>query len=376
MDIIRRDSCVFTDKNDLEPIYDFDDFPIFMGCTERPIEEDIKSSMSWWISKGSGSIQLNPLVPLDVLYGQPHNDAFGGVWEQHHSQFSKFINKYTGNNVLEVGGANGILAHKVHDINPAINWTLIEPNPRLEDNSHVNVIRGFFDENFSSKGDWDTFIHSHTFEHAYNPILFLKNIRKVIPSNGRHIFSLPNMKALLRNNYTNCLNFEHTYFIIEDFLDWMLGYVGFKILEKKHFEEHSIFYSTEVSLPDENTECPNLYEENKNLFNGFIKYHENIIVELNEKINAHNGDIYLFGAHVFSQFLINFGLDCSNIIAILDNSPQKIGKRLYGTNLKVMSPSELKDKGDVAIILKAANYNKEIKDGILNNHNNKAIFWE
>ena len=54
----------------------------------------------------------------------------------------------------------------------------------------------------------------------------------------------------------------------------------------------------------------------------------------------------------------------------------KQGNRLYGTNFMVESPKILEDYNDVAVILKTATYNKEIKEDILTNINDKVIFWE
>ena len=48
--------------------------------------------------------------------------------------------------------------------------------------------------------------------------------------------------------------------------------------------------------------------------------------------------MFLYGAHIFSQYLLAFGLNQNKIEGILDNSQLKIGKRLYGTNLKVFDP--------------------------------------
>ena len=44
---------------------------------------------------------------------------------------------------------------------------------------------------------------------------------------------------------------------------------------------------------------------------------------------------------IFSQYLFAFGLDIKPIISILDNSPIKIGKRLYGYDIDVNSPKIL-----------------------------------
>jgi len=88
----------------------------------------------------------------------------------------------------------------------------------------------------------------------------------------------------------------------------------------------------------------------------------------------HNGEIYIFGAHIFSQNLIFNGLDTSSINYILDNDPDKHDQILYGTNLEVKSPNIIKKNNNPLIILRAAAYNNEIKEGIMSiNQNSKFL---
>ena len=98
--------------------------------------------------------------------------------------------------------------------------------------------------------------------------------------------------------------------------------------------------------------------------------------DLNQQIEKHNGEIFLFGGHIFSQFLIFNGLNTNKITSILDNSKMKQGKRLYGTSFIVKSPSILKNYHNPSVILKTASYNEEIKNDITNNISNNVIFFE
>ncbi len=63
MNYINRNNDVILNNDDLEKLYTFKDFPVFMGCVETDIKDDIKADMSWSISKKSGAVQLNPLLP-------------------------------------------------------------------------------------------------------------------------------------------------------------------------------------------------------------------------------------------------------------------------------------------------------------------------
>ena len=87
-----------------------------------------------------------------------------------------------------------------------------------------------------------------------------------------------------------------------------------------------------------------------------------MVADLNEKIDNFDGPVYLFGAHIFSQFLLEFGLKTDRIVSILDDSELKQGKRLYGSNLFVEKPPVAKDKGAVLAIVKAGSYTEEISN--------------
>jgi hypothetical protein len=110
------------------------------------------------------------------------------------------------------------------------------------------------------------------------------------------------------------------------------------------------------------------------MFIEYINYHVELVNQINKQIEEIDSDIFLFGGHIFSQYLISFGLNTSHIVNILDNSPLKQEKRLYGTDLIVKSPKVLANYNNPVVILKAGLYNKEIIDDILNNINPSTKF--
>jgi len=306
---------------------------------------------------------------LDEVVGE-----IEGVWEDHYEAFAGFLKEYSPKHVLEIGGAHGLIAKKYLSKAPEANWTIVEPNPSTDD-VRVKIIKGWFNKDFSYKEKVDAVVHSHVLEHTYNPKEYLEAIGEFLKLGDMQIFSFPNMIEQLTRKYTNCLNFEHTAFITEYFADSLLKLTGFEIVGKKYFRDHSIFYAAKKVIAHQDLEIENKYEEYKKLFNNFISYHENMIRELNQKILNSDSPIYLFGAHIFSQYLIGFGLLEDKIVGVLDNGPAKQGMRLYGTKFIVESPQILKNKGPVNIILKAGIYNDEIKKDIIENINPEAVFW-
>jgi hypothetical protein len=188
------------------------------------------------------------------------------------------------------------------------------------------------------------------------------------------------MEETLKAKFTNCLNFEHTILLTEPYIEHILAKHGFKKLAKQYFlKNHSIFYSYTKDKDTESIDLPEgLYEHNKKLYLDFITFHERLIYGLNKKIsNARiEQPIYLFGAHVFAQYLIAIGLNTERILCVLDNDQNKHHKRLYGTSLTASSPKILSDVKNPIVILKAGAYNDEIKDDILSNINKDTTFWE
>ncbi len=379
MNYITRNSSLLTGKPNLETLYTLYNFPVFMGCTEQLQREDILADMEWAICRDTGIIQLTKLLPLEVVYLNQHNEGVGKVWTEHYKEFCHFLKKYNPQKVLEIGGAHGLIAKMFLGSSPDTKWTIVEPNPTVDVNLNVKVIKNWFDDKFflEPEDKVDTIVHSHVLEHTYDPVSFLKHISTFLKIGDKHIFTFPNLYQLLYRKYTNSLNFEHTMFLTEYFVDCLLKKFGFKILEKQYFQDHSIFYATEKISDDEDEEVKieNKYEEYKNVFMNFINYHLEMVKDLNSEIESSKLPIYLFGAHIFSQYLIGFGLKTARVLAVLDNGPSKQGKRLYGTSLNVSPPKILKGKGKVNLILKAGPYNEEIKKDILENINSEVVFW-
>lgn len=377
MSYINRKTTPFSKFENLELLESYKNFPVYMGCVDTPRDEDLTEDMSWYIDKFSGFIQLNPLLPLDVVYAKEHGSGkVGKIWSEHHNKFCEFLTQFNLDNILEIGGLHGILAQNYLNVFPDTNWTIIEPNPCTPKNLNVNLIKGFFDEKFNSDKAYEAIVHSHVLEHIYDLEPFINQKSKVLKNGSMLIFSIPNMEEMLKRNYTNCLNFEHTCFITEPYIEHIFSKFKFTLEKKEYFkQDHSIFYAFKKDANTEEKKLPlDLYKKNKKIFLSFINSIKEQVSNLNKSLVDNNNSVYLFGAHIFSQYLINFGLEEKMISCILDNDKNKHGKRLYGTNLHCFSPTVLKGKKNPIVILKAGIYNKEIKKDILKKINPTAIF--
>lgn len=358
---ISRPTCVLTGVEDLEIVYSFKNFPVYVGCTTSNSTDDLFCDMTIGHSKSSGSLQLMNLIDPSVLYKYNHGSGtVGNVWKEHHKKFYNFISKHQFNKVLEIGGASGSLIRNFLETDKTFNWTIIEPSDAQPiDDPRVQFISNFF-ENYQNDNPFDTIIHSHLLEHVYNPMQFLNKVYNKLENNGNHFLTFPNMKHYLKHGFTNALLFEHTYYIDENIAEYMLTNANFEIIETI-VEEHSIFIHCKKS---KNIIAKNIsFDYTKKLYVDYVNNLKEDVTLILARIK--NSNVFLFGAHIFSQILLNLGLPEKQVISILDNDPKKHDKRLYGSDLYVKSPSCLKDIASPIVIVRSGVYTKEIKESLL-----------
>lgn len=93
----QRVNCIICDSHNLEFLYTFKKFPLYMGTT---VDNDDKFyDQEWVICKNCGTIQLKNLIDLDELYSVPHNPAVGKTWQKHHQTFAEYAAASAGKKV-------------------------------------------------------------------------------------------------------------------------------------------------------------------------------------------------------------------------------------------------------------------------------------
>jgi len=352
----------------IQPLYTIPNFPIYMGCIDNDkYKEDILLDLDFGISKNTGIIQIckYPNDEMIYMFGS-HNNAYGKIWNELFDIILDEINEiknYTGNNIkniYEIGGGNGKLYNKIKNNLSYDKYIIYEPNIELFNFSDKNleIKQKYFDDN-DILYDADIILHSHVLEHITDPYNFLRNIKKNMSDNTYHIFAVPNLLVQFQKKHTNCLMFEHKNFITDIFIDWMLNDNDMEIINKKYFNEHSIIYIVKKNTNLTKYKIPNMYNVYNEILHDFFDHYTKYIYDINNIIDNKNKEVYIFGAHIFTQFLIAFGLHLDNIKCILDNDEYKINKRLYGTNLYVNHPGTIKGKNCI-VILNVGSYKNEI----------------
>ena len=370
--------CPITKSKKFEKIFSIKKFPIYMGTIDKK-QKYLFKSLNFLINKESGSVQIFPRVDLKKLYFKSHGSGkIGNVWQNHHKKFYSFLGIKNKNNIIEIGGGHNPISAKLLIKKKKASLTSFDPNGKPSNVPGHTTVKDFFHDNlikkYNLKNKFDLAIHSHLFEHIYEAENFLKAIYLSLKPNGMHIFAVPNMKPMIKKGIASAMNFEHPFYLDENTIQFLLNKNGFKILKKKYFgKNHSIFYKTKKILPSKNLVAKNYYNLNFKIFKRLNLNWKKDIKLINKKIK-NKKHIYLFGAHIFSQMLLFNGLNKNKILNILDNDPDKQGGYLYGTDIQVLSPKILKKSCQPIVILRAGEYNFEIKKDIIQNINKHTKF--
>jgi hypothetical protein len=349
--------------------------PVFMGVNISEVNEKT-SECTICECDNCGEIFIKELLDINDVYLNNHNTQIvGKIWEEHYDELSKFIVENIENKkVLEVGDPSAKIVRKLSNFD---SWIIVEPNPYddVVDIKNAELIKQFFDESFVYNKGIDVIIHSHFFEHLYNPNTFLKKCNEMLNDDGIMIMSIPDMGFFLESGFSpfNILHFEHTYFINKSVLEFLANKNGFRIVDEKRYNNHSVFYklkkSNDVLDKQLDLKIGSKFSEiwEKSISN---------IKKINDLIKKYDSkNLYLFGAHVTSQFYLYNGLDKTDIIGIIDNSKSKQDYTLYGTDYKVFSSDILENLNDYVVICSHTGvYEEEIKNNLLKiNKNIKFI---
>ena len=380
---MKRKSCVFCGSETFNNIIGLKNFPVFMGTvSEFESKEYIYEHLRFVKCSKCSALQLEELIPVEKLYQSNHNvEVVGALWQNHYDQFCDFIiNNKRDKKVLEIGCPSAKLAKRCINKDSTISWKIAEPNPSEEKDlpPQIKYEKTWLNDLTNDK-KYDNIVLSHVFEHLFEPSEDLKKIYKLLNKKGRLFLSIPNMRFLLDKQKLPpaSLSFEHTYYVDDYSINFLLKKAGFRILKKVKYLNHSLFYCCEkISKTTEfiDLEELNLYnEEVCKKFKKTILHYQLLSDKINEYVKNTSLPVYVFGAFFNAQLFFSMGLPETSVDGILDNSKDKIGKILYGTNLKIYSPNILKNKKSV-VICHMGSYTEEIKEDIIKNINSEVVF--
>lgn len=363
---MNRTNCTLCNNDDIYHYYKVDSYPLLTIATNNTLESDIFITLNFGICKRCKCVQLLNLVDPNLLYSYPNKSHLTNLWNEHHVSFTNFIKNIIdikNESICEIGGANNNLYNFFKGIKKYTVLDIYEPSVK---NPDINYIQG----NCESYIDYieSSLILSHTFEHLFNPIVFLNSLYK---TNIKHIFiSVPNMKTYLTDKLSiNIVFAEHTFYFEKEDLIYLFRRIGYEIGSSVDFKGHSIFlhfFKTEMC------EQPIMIHDKSIAAEKLLNLHNNkmrlfSIVEITRPT-------YIMPSHYIGQCLYYYIKNKENVLGFLDNDTNKHNKRLYGTHLVTYPVEHIRTKKSVDVILVKSPYYDEMYSQLVLYNTNVSIY--
>jgi hypothetical protein len=335
--------------------------PISCYCNENKDSDNIFIPYNVFTCLLCKTTQTKYLGNLDIIYKFNHADSTGNIMKNLHKYACNILEKYIDNitNITEIGSAKGILSSLIlREYKSISKYYIIEPQFIGNIIEKQIIIQNFFENvNLKEYSDSNTIIISHVMEHFYNPIDILKKIQD--NTNIEYFLLIwPDLEYYKDNNIYHVLNTEHTFYVDNNFIKLLFNNYSFEMLEQIKYENHSVIY---FFKRNNNLKSQELINENyliDTYFNRILSRKQEIIDFIKYNKN-NNKQIYIWPASVHTQFLLMI-TEIKDIDFVLDNSPNKIGKYLYGYNLECKSFEDNNNNDRNAIILNGGCFNKEV----------------
>lgn len=355
----------------IDVLFEVKDLPTYMGCVDSSYlyKDDYYADLQFGVCPFTGTIQSMNRLPSDKIYIQPHNACVGQLWTNHLEAFVSFIieNLPPNSKVCEIGGGDGSLARRC--IDKVLEWHIIDPNtpPSRFEHSKLVYHDGYYPEVFVE--DADVVIHSHLIEHIRDPREFFSRISAPL-----QLFSVPYFEYNMSHGNPNSLNFEHENALTIPVIHSLLKSCGYTFSFNSYLNFSSFYKAEKISSIRKITKLCDTQKSTK-----LLSLYKSKLMEHAEALDSQSrhkqGDYYFFGAHIFYTMLRSLGLN-TKFVALLDNSPLKIGKRLYGTDLNVFSPKHIENKRNVVVVVPHTLFQNEMIEQIkLLNNSAQIVSW-
>jgi hypothetical protein len=202
---------------------------------------------------------------------------------------------------------------------------------------------GMLSKSVVAQSGAETVVLSHVLEHMPDLRQAAESLAASSHARLRVVVAWPVLEQWVAARLAGAVNFEHGIYVKEHQLTALFRDCGLALIERVFFGPMRTAMlafgrvQTGGSAGDEALSMvtrSNLLADVRAYFAAF----EMLARTLQDKVSAHDGDIFLSPASVYAQFLLASGLRESSIRALLDNAPVKQGKRLFGTSLSVAAP--------------------------------------
>ncbi|CAB4820988.1 MAG: methyltransferase domain-containing protein [Actinobacteria bacterium] len=385
--------CRLCGSKELILYLDLGELPIADAFTKVPTRgnRDYYFPLKVNICSACGWSQLSHVVDSEILYQRdyPYDSRVTDTGEKHWSAFAeKTIDKYSLNNhdlVLDIGSNTGALLQQFRS--RGIKTVGVDPSKTASDIANqtgISTINDFFNESSSMEilnkyGAPKVITSTNSFAHVDDLVSWMKNVSRILDTNGVLIIESPHILELLRFTQFDTVYHEHlSYISIAPLIPFFKTF-GFRIIDVEkqsihggsiriHVSKNSGF-ETMDSVPEIVREEENFGLRELSRLNDFALAVTLVKTELSQmllEIRNRGESVAIASAPAKGMTLINYiEIDDNQIASLSDKSDLKIGRYAPGTAMLVETDSQLLALKPDYILILAWNFAPEIMKNLL-----------
>lgn len=370
-----RTSCIFCKCEDITEVLPVD-IHIPQSTLMKDDSHDSEGDDAWMMFNIQHcnrclAYQTKYLADPIILYGGSHIHPIGKIRETMDDILCNMIvenSLITG--IIEIGGGKGLLADKIIDSTIGTIPYYIVDSCYIGNTYKRIVIPHFIEDCHTSLPSTpNTLILSHVFEHFYDPVAVLKSL---IKPNIKYIYVChPDFDSYIsKQPYTmNVLHIEHTFLIDNEGVKKIMNTFNFKLSKETLHANYCVMW--EFVRTDTTPKALLLLHDlhintiSHQCIPRYLSYISSVVNKVNHILNSEKYQDYkkyIWPCSIHTVTLLHYGVHVDMLDGMLDNSKDKIGRKIYGYNLPCLSFATMtsQNKENCVIFLNGGCFNKEV----------------
>lgn len=376
--MVCKNFCKSCKSENMRLVYDFGHLPS-VNSYYKFTEIDLfkKYPLELYVCEDCWLLQILNVPEPNILFDEYHHFSGSSAGNVEHLKNValmikdiKQINGVDKNKILEIGTNDGTLIQYLSMLDFDVFG--VEPAKNIKPQEKVKIFKGYFNLEFSKKikkefGIFDYVIGLNVFAHNAKFIDMFKGVKNVLSESGVLIIEVAYAPSTIGSGNFDTIYHEHvcSYSLIS--LENALKIAGLEIYDAYLINTQGGSLRVFCSHPNNNKvktkNYLNLRKKENLLKLNSLDYYSQISKKINQKIKSiqkflgeiqkSDKKLLIVGSPARGVTIINVcDIDLSNFAVVVDSTPQKQGKVMPGTNIKISSWEKINfSKFDVALIL-------------------------
>ena len=368
--------CAACGSNNLHLTFDFGNVPL-AGYFPKPDEDVLPLlPMKLLFCEGCSLYQISPDISDDYLFRDYRYVSSVGM-QTHFNELAEWFlrtqNPRADCRILEFGCNDGPLLHALGErgfspvgIDPATNIVNIARSKGL------NVINDFFNvkahDKYKEVRDLDFIFSSNSFAHISDIRSIAEAVEKCLAPGGQFIVEVQSLEKMYEKSAFDFIYHEHKYYYSVESMSNLLAQFNLRLVDSMKIDSHGgslrlVFRKSKLGEELEATSTfpkSNSLQVTPELLSSAINKYKGALAELDLRVQKEfslGNKIAAFGASGRANMLLgNLPKTRNALEFVVDESPERIGRKMAQNGVKIVGFEELLNDDVDAIIILAWNF--------------------